>query len=98
MDKETRKERLRLALASRKIKPEHQSYISQLLSGKSSFGEKAARKLEREYLLPAMFLDQPFEAPIADHVTKDALIEKINLKLRELHVEKLKALANFLDV
>ena len=33
------------------------SYISQLMSGKSSFGEKAARRLERDYGMPPGFLD-----------------------------------------
>lgn len=33
------------------------SYISQLMSGKSSFGEKAARRLERDYGMPPRFLD-----------------------------------------
>ncbi|HEK2899655.1 MULTISPECIES: S24 family peptidase [Proteus] len=33
------------------------SYISQLMSGKSSFGEKAARRLERDYGMPIGYLD-----------------------------------------
>lgn len=97
MDKQTRRERLRTALAGRQIKPEDQSYISQLLSGTASFGEKAARRLERDYLWPPMSLDVPFVQPVADHVTKEVLVERICGRLQRMHVEKLKALAVMLD-
>jgi hypothetical protein len=97
MDKATRRERLRLALAGRQIKAEDQSYVSQLLSGRASFGEKAARRLERDYLLPAMSLDEPIDLPLADHVTKEALVARISDRLQDLHVEKLKALATFIE-
>lgn len=97
MDKATRRERLRAALAGRQIKAEDHSYVSQLLSGKASFGEKAARRLERDYLLPAMSLDQPFELPMADYVTKEALVLRIADRLQDLHLEKLKALAIFIE-
>lgn len=97
MDKQTRRERLRAALAGRQIKTEDQSYVSQLLSGTASFGEKAARRLERDYLLPPMSLDQPFEPPIADHVTKDALVSRISKRLEHMHPERLKALAILLE-
>jgi hypothetical protein len=97
MDKATRRERLRLALTGRQIKAEDQSYVSQLLSGKASFGEKAARRLERHYLLPAMSLDKPIDLPLADHVTKEALVARISDRLQDLHVEKLKALAIFIE-
>ena len=97
MDKDTRRERLRSVLAGRQIKKEDQSYISQLLSGKASFGEKAARRLERDYLLPSMSLDQPFDMPLSDHVTKDALVARISARLADLHIEKLKALAVFIE-
>ncbi|EPH2166314.1 S24 family peptidase [Proteus mirabilis] len=33
------------------------SFLSQLMNGKSSFGEKAARRLERDYGMPAGYLD-----------------------------------------
>ena len=97
MNKETRRERLRNALAGRQIRAEDHSYVSQLLSGKASFGEKAARRLERDYLLPAMSLDQPLELPLADHVTKEALVARISERLMGLHLEKLKALAIFIE-
>ena len=97
MDKATRRERLRTALAGCQIKADDHSYVSQLLSGKASFGEKAARRLERDYLLPAMSLDQPLELPMADYVTKEALVLRIADRLKDLHLEKLKALAIFIE-
>lgn len=97
MDKETRRERLRIALAGRQIKEEDRSYISQLLSGTASFGEKAARRLERDYLLPAMSLDEPFEQINVDPVTKDLLIERVSRRLAEMSTEKLRALALLID-
>lgn len=39
------------------IPPNEKSYISQLINGKSSFGEKAARRLERDYNIPESYLD-----------------------------------------
>ena len=97
MNKETRRERLRAALAGRQVKADEQSYISQLLSGTASFGEKAARRLERDYLLPPMSLDLPFDLPVADHVTKEALISRIAKRLENLHIEKVRALASFIE-
>lgn len=97
MDKDIRRERLRTALAGRQIRPEDKSYISQLLSSKVAFGEKAARRLERDYLLPAMSLDQPFDECLPDPLTKEALVARISSRLAELHIEKLKALAVVLD-
>ena len=39
---------------------EEMSYISQLINGKSSFGEKAATRLESDYGMPPCYLSQPF--------------------------------------
>lgn len=54
---ETRREKLRLWFDERPIPSEEKSYISQLMSGKSAFGEKAARRLETTYSMPAGYLD-----------------------------------------
>ena len=55
---DVRRERLRAWYSSRSIPGHEKSYISQLLSGKSSFGEKAARRLERQYGMPHLYLDE----------------------------------------
>ncbi|MDM5181748.1 hypothetical protein PO883_31705 [Massilia sp. DJPM01] len=98
MDKQTRRDRLRQALTGRSIKPADKSYVSQLLSGTASFGEKAARRLEVDYLLPPMSLDQPLDQqPIADCETKKELIKRISQRLEHIHIEKVKALAIILE-
>jgi hypothetical protein len=54
---ETRRARLTEWFAHRSIPEAEKSYLSQLKSGKSSFGEKAARRLERDYGMPTHYLD-----------------------------------------
>lgn len=46
---EIRRERPRQWLANRTLPEKEKSYLSQLTSGKASFGERAARRLERDY-------------------------------------------------
>ena len=53
-----RRLQLRAWFADRSIPEREKSYISQLMSGKASFGEKAARRLENEYGMPDRYLDQ----------------------------------------
>lgn len=55
---DVRRDRLRAWYSSRSIPEREKSYISQLLSGKSSFGEKAARRLEKQYGMPHLYLDE----------------------------------------
>lgn len=58
--KSTRELRLRQWFAARAIPADEKSYLSSLMSGKaSSFGERAARRLEETYGMPAHFLDTP---------------------------------------
>ena len=59
--KEIRQRRLKEWFESRTVPQRESSYISQLIGGKASFGEKAARRLEGTYEMPAMYLDEPFE-------------------------------------
>ncbi|MDD6911279.1 S24 family peptidase [Actinobacillus minor] len=40
-----------------RIRPKDKSYISQLLNGKTTFGERAARRLEEDYDMPEGALD-----------------------------------------
>lgn len=53
-----RRERLRAWFAEKSIPEREKSYISQLMTGKASFGEKAARRLESDYGMPILYLDQ----------------------------------------
>jgi len=59
---ELRRERLRHWFSGRTLPEAEKSYISQLMSGKASFGEKSARRLERDYGMGDRYLDRPPEA------------------------------------
>lgn len=49
--------RLKEWFTNRTLPEKEKSYLSQLINGKASFGEKAARRLERDYHMPDGFLD-----------------------------------------
>lgn len=56
--------------------PENErSYISQLVSGKSSFGSKAARRIEGDYGMPEMYLD----------TTGDDSIDQVSIPQYDAH-------------
>jgi hypothetical protein len=48
---------LRTWFAGKTLPEKEKSYLSQLMSGKASFGERAARRLERDYEMGAGYLD-----------------------------------------
>ncbi|WP_155887997.1 S24 family peptidase [Cupriavidus sp. WS] len=56
---ETRRTRLRMWLDGRAAPKKEKSYFSQLINGTSAFGEKAARRLERDYGMGDGYLDTP---------------------------------------
>ncbi|MEI7002762.1 phage repressor protein [Pectobacterium parmentieri] len=62
--KEIRRIRLKEWFSGRTIPEEEKSYISQLINGKASFGEKAARRLEHDYGMPIGYLDLMRESSI----------------------------------
>lgn len=55
--KKTRMKNLNDWFSSHPIPEKEKSFISQLKKGTASFGEKVARRLERDYGMPSMFLD-----------------------------------------
>ncbi|EHB3478021.1 hypothetical protein J4L45_000114 [Salmonella enterica subsp. enterica serovar Newport] len=57
--KPIRRRRLKEWFADGKYPEKDSSYISQVINGKS-IGEKAARRLERDYGMPEGYLDEPF--------------------------------------
>lgn len=59
---EIRRIRLKEWFAERSIPEKEKSYLSQLISGKASFGEKAARRLEKDYGMGDEYLDSAIEA------------------------------------
>lgn len=52
------------------------SYISQVINGKS-IGEKAARRLERDYGMPDRFLDKPYDVPEVNAVELTARQQRV---------------------
>lgn len=61
-----RRSRLRLWFSNKSIPESEKSYISQLIHGKASFGEKAARRLEKTYKMPDKYLDSDEQQPVID--------------------------------
>lgn len=53
-----RVENLNIWFNDRTVPKHEKSYISQLRRGKIAFGEKAARRLEKDYNMPSFFLDK----------------------------------------
>lgn len=56
--RETRAKNLRLWFSGKTVPSKEKSYISQLINGKSSFGERSARRLELDYGMPQFYLDK----------------------------------------
>lgn len=56
--RETRAKNLRLWFSGKTVPPKEKSYISQLMNGKASFGERSARRLELDYGMPQFYLDK----------------------------------------
>lgn len=65
--KEIRRKRLKEWFADGKYPEKDSSYISQVINGKA-IGEKAARRLERDYEMPEMFLDKPYDVQESSEV------------------------------
>ncbi|EAW1173097.1 hypothetical protein S922_16005 [Salmonella enterica subsp. enterica] len=85
--KEIRQRRLKDWFESRTVPQKESSYISQLIGGRASFGEKAARRLEGTYEMPELYLDQPYEE---DTVPANSLLD-LDFRLLKL-IELAKAL------
>ena len=66
--KETRRQRLSEWFSNRTLPEKEKSYLSQLINGKAPFGERAARRIERDYGMAVGFLDTPAqERPPRNH-------------------------------
>lgn len=63
---DTRRERLKEWFGDGPLPEKEKSYLSQLINGKASFGEKAARRLEKTYEMPTMYLDTPIGVPVVE--------------------------------
>lgn len=56
--KKLRAKNLKQWFLNKTVPPKEKSYISQLMNGKASFGEKSARRLEYDYGMPQFYLDK----------------------------------------
>lgn len=60
---EIRRRRLKAWFADKALPEKEKSYLSQLINGKSSFGERAARRIEHDYNMPSGYLDVDDDHP-----------------------------------
>ena len=60
--KATRRARLNEWFADKPIPAKEKSYLSQIMSGKTTIGERAARRLEKTYRMEPGFLDRALDA------------------------------------
>jgi phage repressor protein C with HTH and peptisase S24 domain len=95
MDKATiRRLQLRAWFEHRTLPEKEKSYLSQLINGKSSFGEKAARRIELDYGMNPGYLDQdaptngPHE-PDDDFVPVSRVLLKVSAGVTGFRVEHL---------
>ncbi|MEL5618494.1 S24 family peptidase [Serratia nevei] len=78
--KENRRERLKAWFSEKTIPAKEKSYLSQLMTGKASFGEKAARRLEQSYGMPSGFLDGTNDEQIAEQENQNFKIEFLDVQ------------------
>lgn len=61
---EIRRARLKAWFKDRTLPEGEKSYLSQLINGRASFGEKAARRLEKTYKMPDRYLDTALDVEL----------------------------------
>lgn len=76
---ENRRKRLKEWFAGKTLPQSEKSYLSQLMTGRTSFGERAARRLERDYGMPEGYLDG---IPHIGTIPPDSY-EKLTIQQRE---------------
>lgn len=77
---ELRRANLKKWFADKTVPTEEKSYVSQLIGGSASFGEKAARRLESVFQMPAGYLISP-ESKIQEVQTTSKSSDEINIPL-----------------
>lgn len=86
--KEIRRLRLRDWFSDKTLPEREKSYLSQLINGKGSFGERAARRIEADYGMPTGHLDKNYEVgnqgePLAPEIVLDEQEKKLISLFRE---------------
>lgn len=103
--KEIRRLRLKEWFSSRSIPEREKSYLSQLMGGKTSFGERAARRLEGDYGMAPGYLDTPpddepapSQAPLTEQQQRlISLFERLPESEKEPHIASLAAMVENYD-
>lgn len=103
--KEIRRKRLKEWFSSRSIPEREKSYLSQLMGGKASFGERAARRIEGDYGMSRGYLDTPPEEevmPPQQPLTEQQkrlidLFERLPESEKEPHIASLAAMVENYD-
>ena len=98
---DVRRLRLKAWLTGRKLPPKEKSYFHQLLNGTSSFGERAARRIEAEYDLGDGYLDamecvSTMDETYQEKMIRSQLIEAITMTLNAMPLEKIRAIATLI--
>ncbi|MDF7676145.1 S24 family peptidase [Neisseriaceae bacterium ESL0693] len=70
--KQIRQKNLADWFKTKTLPPKEKSYLSQLINGKTSFGERVSRRLEKDYGMPAFYLDSINKEHI-DYITIELL-------------------------
>ncbi|MHA0949528.1 hypothetical protein [Enterobacter ludwigii] len=102
--KEIRRKRLAEWFSEKTLPEKEKSYLSQLINGKASFGERAARRIENDYGMPAGYLDKQFYDPERPPRPYDArheelldLFDKLAEWEKEQHLINLRTQVNSID-
>lgn len=74
-----RRKQLKAWFADKSLPEKEKSYLSQLINGKTSFGERAARRIERDYGMQPGYLDNDDQHP--DKAGNDAVLLADELEL-----------------
>lgn len=92
-----RRNKLRLWFSGKPIPEPEKSYISQLINGKASFGEKAARRLEKTYKMPNKYLDEDEQSPAID--LSNVSIEKLEFikRVADMNNDEFRATAELFN-
>ncbi|WP_308028579.1 S24 family peptidase [Neisseria bergeri] len=78
--KEIRIENLKKFFEDKTLPTKDKSLLSQLMSGKASFGEKVSRRLEEDYGMGSYYLDSTPNSPIGSDDDYQIRFERLNIE------------------
>jgi phage repressor protein C with HTH and peptisase S24 domain len=84
---EVRRRRLSEWFSRNAIPEKEKSYISQLINGHSSFGEKAARRLEKSYGMGDGYLDRPSDSNVVSFARDETESRKSLIEIPRMAID-----------